>query len=384
MQSRTEVIQEITAVATAPVYAPYETYLGRGVVGGHVDSLERVGEQMADLALAILAGADPSSLPPRTAGGSADRVDWRALKRWNLSESALPPETDVRFREFTLWEQYRWHMITLLSVILIEGALIAWLVFERSRRQHVEGELRRRLLEVTHLNRAAAAGVLSASLAHELNQPLGAILSNAEAAEILLASDPPHLSQIREIVADIRRDDQRAAEIVNRVRALMKKKQDIELQDFDLNDTVRGALHLLNAEAIRRGVRLAGNPANRAVWVRADPVHVQQVVVNLAMNAIDATQGGRSRIQKVTVGTALLGDGEAEISVSDSGAGIPDEKLTEIFRPFFTTKPNGTGLGLSIARVIVETYGGRIWAENRLDGGAVFRFTVPLARTQPA
>jgi signal transduction histidine kinase len=290
----------------------------------------------------------------------------------------------VRFRESTLWEQYRWHVIALLSVIFIEGALIAWLVFERSRRQYVEGELRHRLLEVTHLNRAAAAGVLSASLAHELNQPLGAILSNAEAAEILLASDPPHLSQIREIVADIRRDDQRAADIITRVRALMKKKQDLELQDFDLNDTVRGALHLLDAEAIRKGVTLAATSTNRAVWVRADPVHVQQVVVNLAMNAIDATQGGRSGTPKVTVETTLLGDGEAEIAVSDSGAGIPDEKLPEIFRPFFTTKPNGTGLGLSIARVIVETYGGRIWAENRPDGGAVFRFTVPLARNQPA
>jgi signal transduction histidine kinase len=204
-----------------------------------------------------------------------------------------------------------------------------------------------------------------------------------EAAEILLASSEPDLTQIREIVTDIRRDDQRVAEIINRVRALMKRQQDIELQDFDLNDAVRWALHLLDAEAIRRGVSLAANTASRAVWVRADPVHVQQVV-NLAMNAIDATQGGRSSVQKVTVETTLLGDAEAEISVSDSGAGIPEEKLPEIFRPFFTTKPNGTGLGLSIARVIVETYGGRIWAENGLDGGAVFRFTVPLARNQPA
>jgi signal transduction histidine kinase len=374
-----EAVQEITNVATAPVYAPYETYLGGGVVGGHVDSLAQIGEEIADLALGILARADPSSLALRTVGGGTDRVDWRALKRWNLSESALPASTEVRFRESTLWEQYRWHVIALLSIMLLEGALIAWLFFERFRRHRTEAELRGRLLEVTHLNRTAAAGALSASFAHELNQPLGAILSNADAAEVLIASDWPDLTQLKEIIADIRRDDQRAAEIISRVRVLMKTQQKIEFQDFDLNDAVQRTLQLLNAEALRRGITLTVGPAQDAILVHADPVHVQQVVVNLAMNAIDATQGGHTGSMTVTVQTALVGAGKAEVSVSDSGLGIPDGKLAEIFRPFFTTKPNGTGLGLSIARTIVETYGGKIWAENRLEGGAIFRFTVPLS-----
>jgi len=374
-----EITQQITSVATAPVYAPYESYLGRGVVGGHVDSLERVGQETADLALKILWGASPTSLALRTVSGSADRVDWRALKRWNLSESALPPETDVQFREFTFWEQYRWHITALLSLILIEGALIAWLLFERFRRQRTEAELRGRVIEVAHLNRTAAAGVLSASFAHELNQPLGAILSNAEAAEVLLASDRLDLTQIKDIIADIRRDDQRAAEIIGRLRGLMKKKSEIELQDFNLNDAVHGTQKILGAEARRRGVMLTARSAQDTIFIRADPVHVQQVIIILVMNAIDATQGGPAGSSTITVQTAMAGDGGAEVSVSNSGLGIPEEKLTEIFRPFYTTKPNGTGLGLSIARAIIETYGGRIWAENRLEGGAVFRFTVPLS-----
>src|SRR3954462_7803347 len=138
--SRLRLYNRSRALPPPPFTLP-ESYLGRGVVGGHVDSLERVGQEIAGLALEILSGASPSSLALRTVSGSADRVDWRALKRWNLSESALPPETDVQFREFTFWEQYRWHITALLSLILIEGALIGWLLFERFRRLRTEAEL---------------------------------------------------------------------------------------------------------------------------------------------------------------------------------------------------------------------------------------------------
>jgi signal transduction histidine kinase len=379
-----EIVPDITTASNAPVYAAYETYLGNGVVGGHMDSLDRIGDEMADLTLAILAGEKPAALVPRTTDGGAANVDWRALKRWNISEARVPANTEIRFREYTLWERYRWHLIGIFSLLLFQAGMITWLLVERLRRRRTESELRRRFLEVLHLNRTAAAGVLSASFAHELNQPLGAILSNAEAAEILLAANPPDLEQIKEILADIRRDDQRAGEIINHLRALLQRKQDVELQEFDLNETVRYAIRILHPEAAARGVALGFNQTSATLRVRADEVHLQQVIMNLVINGMDAMLQGIPSSRKMTLETALNGTAQAEVSVSDSGSGIPNDKLNDVFETFFTTKPLGTGLGLSIARTIIETYGGKIWAENRAGGGAVFRFTLPLAEVQTA
>ena len=155
--------------------------------------------------------------------------------------------------------------------------MITWLLFERHRRHRAELELRGRLLEVIHLNRTAAAGALSASFAHELNQPLGAILSNAETAEALLSANPPDLGQLKDILADIRRDDQRAAEIINHSRGLLRKKSEVDLQEFDLNEAVRDAARLLEPEATSRGIVLGVSQAQAALPVRADEVHLQQV-----------------------------------------------------------------------------------------------------------
>jgi signal transduction histidine kinase len=378
-----EIVQDITSAATAPVYAPYETYVGRGIVGGHMDSLERIGDEIADLALDILAGASPSSLVPRATSGNADRVDWRQLQRWNISESRLPAGSEVRFHSATFWDQYRLQAMTALAVVLFQAALIAWLLFERHRRRAAELSSRLRLLEVIHLNRTATAGALSASVAHELNQPLGAILSNAEAAEVLLTANPPDVQLLREILADIRRDDQRAGEIIRRLRGMLRKSE-VELQEFDLNETIDTAIHILEPEAIKRGIALSAVNGLAALPVRADQVHLQQVIINLAANGMDAMVDCGPGTRRLAFQTALVGDSEVEVSVADSGTGIPNDKLKDVFQTFFTTKPHGTGLGLSIARTIVETYGGRIWAENRPGGGAVFRFTLPLAQARAA
>ena len=163
--------------------------------------------------------------------------DWRQLQRFGISESRLPPGSEVRFREFGLWERYRWQMIAIFFALLLQAALIAWLLFEHHRRRIAEMKLRARLLEVIHLNRTATAGALSASVAHELNQPLGAILSYAEAAEALSQGRPArHRAGSNEILANIRRDDQRAADIISHLRGLLKKRDEIELQEFDLNE----------------------------------------------------------------------------------------------------------------------------------------------------
>jgi C4-dicarboxylate-specific signal transduction histidine kinase len=280
-----------------------------------------------------------------------------------------------------LWDQYRGEFIAVVAVVVLQALLISILLFERQRRSRAEAEARRRLLEVAHLNRVAAVSAMSASVTHEINQPLGAILSNAEAAEELLKSDRLDRGELAAILADIRRDDQRAAEIIKSVRRLLQRSE-IVSREFDLNDSIRDALTIIAPEARSRRVALTAEQESGVLLVSADPVHLQQVVLNLAINAMDAMQDSPSDNRAMEIRTARAGDDEVMVSVSDTGTGIPESDLKSIFEPFFTTKSQGIGLGLSIAHTIMTTYGGRIWAQNRENGGAVVRFSLPLARPQ--
>ena len=375
-------LDQVAAAANRPIVGDAEPLMGNGATGGLMVMADPIARATALIALRILSGEKVADIPISVRDFNKLMFDWRQLQRFGISEKQLPPGSEIRYRTLSLWDQYRWQLSTTLAIVLFQAAMIAWLVFERRRRYHVELESRGRLLEVIHLNRTAAAGVLSASFSHELNQPLGAILSNAEAAEILLTANPPDVAQLAEILADIRRDDQRAGEIIKHLGGLLKKNSHIDLQEFDLNDAVRGALHLLDPEVSSRGVVVDVSQTQTALPVHADEVHLQQVILNLALNAMDAMLHCVPGSRKMTLETMLVGKAEVEVSVSDSGSGIPNDKLKDVFDTFFTTKPQGTGLGLSIARTIIETYGGRIWAENKLGGGAVFRFTLPLANPQ--
>lgn len=308
-------------------------------------------------------------------------ADVRQLRRWGLSEKDLPAGTVQMFKEPTFWEQYWFATVVALAIVALQGTVIAGLLVERRRRQAAEGESRLRLLEVVHLNQSATAGALSASIAHELNQPLGAIRSNAEAAEAILMSERPDLELIRQILIDIQDDDQRAHDVISRMRGLLKKRGEIDWQEFDLNEVITSAIRILRGEAEQRGVVVSSNWARRELPVRADRVHVQQIILNLATNAMDAMLDVVATERRLMLATTLTKDSKVELSISDTGRGIPNEQLASIFEPFYTTKPSGTGLGLSIVRAIVETYGGTIWAANRPEGGAVFRVLLPLAQT---
>ena len=238
---------------------------------------------------------------------------------------------------------------------------------------------RRRLLQVMHLNRTAEAATLSASFAHEVSQPLVAVALSAERAEHLLRADLPQTGKLQEIVADIRQANSLAMNVIKNLGDLLKPK--IDVQECDLNAAIEHAVQLFSPEANKRNIELRVNGIQRPLLVRADPVHLQQVILNLVINAMDAMSETAPDARKVFIHTALTGGGSTvEVSVRDSGAGIPEDKLSEIFDAFYTTKEQGTGLGLSIVRTIVETYGGKIWAENQVGGGAVVRFTLPLAR----
>lgn len=366
----------VAAKASAPVYGPYDTYIGQGVVGGNAATFESMGDAVAGLALDALAGKPIVDVDvPHTFFADA-----RQLKRWDLSESALPAGTALSFRQPDIWEQHRQLILGAISVVALQAAIITGLLFERRRRHAAENESRLRLLELVHMNQSATAGALSASIAHELNQPLGAIRSNAEAAEAILKGKTPNLSLIQQILADIRDDDQRAGDIILRLRSMLKKRNEIDWQEFDLNEVVESAIIILRSEAAKKQVAVSAEPTSERLPVRADKVHLQQVILNLATNAMDAMVEAAAQERKLVLQTTLHGDSKVEMSISDTGRGIPRDHLDRIFQAFYTTKPNGTGLGLSIARAIVETYGGKIWADNRTSGGAVFRFVLPLAQ----
>jgi signal transduction histidine kinase len=302
------------------------------------------------------------------------------LQRWNISENQLPVGSEVVFRVPGMWEQYRSQVTVGLAVLLLQAVVISWLLFERSRRRKAEEEAGLRRREVVRLNRVVTANVLSSSIAHELNQPLGAILSNTEAAQILLKSNPPDLTQIGDILGDIVRDEQRASEIIVGLRNLLNNRNETDLQYFDLNDTVQEVVRIVAPEAARRKIALTTECTPDALPVRSDPIHLQQVMLNLAMNGMDAMEGCEAGTRNLKIRTQQNPEsGTVEVTVADSGKGIPEENLTSIFDAFFTTKPQGTGLGLPIARTIIQTYGGTIWAENR-DRSAVFSFRLPLAK----
>jgi C4-dicarboxylate-specific signal transduction histidine kinase len=264
-----------------------------------------------------------------------------------------------------------------LAALLLQAVIISWLLTERRRRYFAQAEANSRRREVVRLNRVTTANVLSSSIAHELNQPLGAILSNTEAAQMLLKTSPPDLAQIGEILSDIVRDEQRASEIILGLRNLLNDRKETDLRALDLNDTVSELVRIVTPEIDKREITLRTVLAPEGLPVRADPIHMQQVIINLVMNGMDA-MADEPRPRNLTIRTRRSAEC-VEVKVSDSGTGIPGEKLTSIFDAFVTTKPQGTGLGLPIARAIIESYGGAIWAENR-QRGAVFSFTIPLAK----
>jgi signal transduction histidine kinase len=373
---RESVLRRLRAASNAPIFSYIDDYLGQGIVGGPMISTDDLGHRMAGAATRILKGAVPSDLKVPPQGPGAPQYDWRELQHWNISEDRLPPASIVRFRDPSTWEQYRWQILLVVAIILVQAALISLMLHERRRRQFAEVQSRQRVSELAHTNRYSIAGELTASIAHEINQPLGSILANAETAQVLLKSPTPDLNELGEIIADIRRDDQRASDVIVRLRSLLKKTP-FELREFDLNDVVVEAIELLSAVAIARGVRIDRFATAVPLPVSADRIQLQQVIINLMLNAMDAMADMPGPDREMSIYTTRV-DRLAQITVSDSGPGIPQDKRKQIFEPFFTTKPQGMGMGLSIARTIIEAHHGQLSAENHTAGGAVFRVRLPI------
>lgn len=252
-----------------------------------------------------------------------------------------------------------------------EPALLAVIV-DRTERY----ELHRNRQELAHLTRVATLGEMAGSLAHELNQPLTAILSNVRAAQRFLAADPVDLAEVREILNDIAQDNWRASEVIRRIRAFVKKG-DLELAPLDIARTLRDVVLLVHSDAIVRGIRVTLDIDDDVPAVRGDKVQLQQVILNLLLNAFDAMSDSPADDRVVAMVVNRYRGGTLRIAVRDRGHGLTVDKLDKIFKPFFTSKPQGLGLGLSISRSIMDMHGGRLWAENNTDRGATFYVTLP-------
>ena len=369
-----EALEHISAAASVPAYASgAEQYLGRGIVGGLLFSFASHGADTAKLVLRILSGDAPSEAVSVSA--SAKLVfDWRQMQRWGIGEGSLPADAEIDFREPSLLRAYRWQIALIFTVIILQTLLISRLLYERRHRQYAEVQSRQRISELARANRISTVGELTASIAHEINQPLGAIRANAETMELMLRSSSPDTREIGQIIADIRHDENRATEVIRRLRNLLRKAPP-ELKEIDLNEVVRETIAITST--VGRQVELRNFLSVVPLPIKGDRIQLQQVVLNLLMNSIDAMSDLPSDRRKLTVTTARANN-FAELSVSDAGPGVPPDRLNTVFEPFFTTKEEGTGLGLSIARTIVEAHGGRIEVENQAQGGAVFRVTLPL------
>jgi signal transduction histidine kinase len=378
-------LARLRAVSSAPIFSYDESFFGHEIVGGPLLKVLDSSRQTAAVAVRILGGEKASDIKITPIGFSRPKFDWREMQRWGISESRLPLGSEILFRELTAWERYRWQITSILLALLVQSAMIAWLLVEQLRRRRAETRSRKLSLDVIHLNRAAEAGALSASFAHDLGQPTLAIALNTQRVENLLSKDRPELGKIKEAVVDISRANDHAAAIIKQFRKLLMRGSDPEIQqETDLNAVIADALSILSTEANHRQVGLVAEGHKGPLLVRADPIHVLQVLLNLATNAMDAMADSPSDTRRVVIRTAMHADCKVEVVVSDSGPGIPAPVIDEIFETFYTTKPHGTGLGLSIARTIVDMYGGKIWAENCAQEGAAFHFTIPLSTDMPA
>jgi C4-dicarboxylate-specific signal transduction histidine kinase/ABC-type uncharacterized transport system substrate-binding protein len=502
-----QVAAELSALSPAPLYGPYDTFVGRGSVGGFVETFESVGVAAAEMAIEIMKGADPATLAPRTNPAQHYRVDYRALQRWNLEEKNLHPDTVVLFKQPTIWDEYRGTVLAALSVFGLQTTFLGALLLQRRRRQRAEKLLRdseermtfaaaaaniglwrfnrdtdelwvtehgralvglpsdapltyeaflaavhpddletasRSLressrtkwstasdvrivlpsgdvrwlrmrtrsytesngepkqlggifiditdqksaeaetalqrLEIEHLMRVSVLGELSGSIAHEVNQPLTAILSNAQAALHLLKQKSPDLTEIRDALEDIVHEDNRAGEVIYRLRSLLKKGER-KTESVNFNELVRSTVSLLHGELIGRDISLRLDLDDGLLLTPGDSVQLQQVLLNLVMNAMDAMVSTPIAQRSIMISTRATHTGMVDVLVKDSGHGIRPMENGRLFEPFYTTKAHGLGLGLTLCSTIIKAHQGKLTLVNGEGGGAVARFSLPAHQT---
>jgi C4-dicarboxylate-specific signal transduction histidine kinase len=486
----------IAGASGAPVYGPYDTFVGAGIVGGRMPTYESAGSQAGDLAAAVLGGVPPGSIALPQVMKIDTHVDWRQVRRWKIDEATIPKDAMVHFREPTLWEGHRTEVLASGTLMVLLAALamtlarttaalraseqrmilaaqaaklamwvwdvprdqirgviafqplfaptgnrpitiadvlstmhpsdrdevnrklqdavsanrgvdlqyrtltpdsqVRWLavrgqpdphsnkrwlgvVLDITEQKHAEGQAEQDRMALLHMTRVSMLGQMLASIAHQLNQPLGAILANAQASQQVLTREPVDLAQAKEICDDIVTEVQRAAEVINRLNALFKRRP-MEVAQVDVNALVTDTLKLAMASLLTQQIFVRTELAETSHCVDGDKVQLQQVLLNLIMNAADAMRTSPVVLRQLLIRTEGFSAAVA-LSVTDHGTGISAEDLPNVFEPFWSSKPSGMGIGLSICRSIVVAHHGTLVATNNPTGGATFSMTLPSHRS---
>lgn len=367
-------LTRLHAAANAPIFTYTDAFFGREIVGGpHVPVLE-VGQQVGAVAVRILGGESPGSITVPPVGMGTPKFDWRELQRWGIPESRLPAGSEIHFRSPTVWQQYRVYLLAGLAVLLIQAVVIAWLLYEHRRRRIAELLARSTIAELNTANRLAVAGELSASIAHEVKQPLTAVASNAYAALNWLSAGRQNVDEARKSLNHIVAAAHRADDILSEVRALFvtdeQKKDRVDVNQLILSVLSSSRVYLRKHDVEVETALEAGLPA-----IQGHRVQLQQLIHNLLMNAVEAMQSVARR--RLTIRSARSPSGGVVVTVEDTGTGIDPSDLKRVFDPLFTTKARGMGMGLSICKSIVEAHGGRIRTTGTPQGGAAFEIELP-------
>jgi signal transduction histidine kinase len=303
--------------------------------------------------------------------------DWRELRRWGIPESRLPPGSVVRFRRPSLWVEYRLTVLAALGALVLQALLIARLLHERRARHRAEIESQRNLALAADANRRATMAALTTSIGHELGQPLSAIMHNAQALQMMVAANGVAPDATGEILSDIRAEAVLATQVIDRHRTMLRSRE-LHRKPIDLHSVIYESLALVAHDMRARRIEATLDLSSTPCVIDGDQVLLQQVLINLLRNAMDALSEMPPARRRITI-RSVVRSADVEVSVCDTGPGVPADIIDRLFTPFVTTKPNGLGVGLTIARTIVEAHDGTISAHENTDGGATF--TVTLRRS---
>lgn len=365
----------VSNASNAPVFGFVESHMGKGIVGGRLAILEWHIGKIAEVTLRILNGESPAAIPIVEEGGYRAVYDWKELKRWAIPESSLPKGSILINKETSLLDRYKKYFAAGMLFFIFQSALIFVLIKLNRQKRRAYAQLQDytgRYYELLRVDRSSRLGELTASLAHELNQPLAAIRSNAQAALRFLASGKNDPELFREILQNIVQDDKRAADIIRSLRTMVKKGE-IRKEPININEVLREVISIASGSLIAHQIRIETRYDKMLPLVIVDKTQIQQVALNLIMNAMDAVAQIVPEKRNIMLTTKLM-DGFIRVAVHDYGPGIPSGDVDRVFDAFYTTKTNGLGMGLAVCKSIAAEHGGRIWAENNPEGGASFIF----------
>jgi signal transduction histidine kinase len=375
-----EVIRSIRNYASAPLFFIFDPGL-EGTVGGLIINSAKLGEKVAEYSLRIINGESPGSIETYHGSFQDYMFDWKQLKKWNIDENKLPPGSIIINKEYSFTELYWSYMIAGAVFFVIETALVIILIFlyrkQKRQSEHITEQENRYKLLVDY-NRLTELNELTASLSHELNQPLTAILSSSQAAQRFLANNGYERVLFDEILANIVHDVKRASGIMNSLRSMIKKETR-EKKRVNLNSITHDVFQLFRSQAVIKEIEAEVDYDESEPFIMADSILIQQVILNLLLNASEALERKSTGYKVIFMKTGVTGN-IVKVSVSDNGPGVNDELKNEIFKPFFSTKYTGLGIGLAICRSIIEDHEGKLIYEKNESGGATFSFNLKVIK----